>query len=333
MACRRLAALLLAAALGAGNAAMGAGPVPVLFPPDMQPTAADHALAARAEAIRPRLAGTPGQEAGNFLFNEWPRHCLAQLAGDRFVSRPKLEEARGIVTGLLETCEKGPDWPRPQPFTIPAATGPVTIDGKLDDAAWAGAATFTGAYPFNSATRTDAPATTFRLLHDDANLYFAFDCADRDIVAPTIPRDGQVYNDDCVEMFLMPDLAKRLYWEIVISPSGCLFDALHTKRMAGWGPEPGGEKQDLAGLRHAATVRGTVGDAADTDAGYTVEVAVPLAALPGFGATLAAAPRPLRLMLVRIDRNGEAFQPYAFQPLLSWGHNVWNHAEVTLAAP
>ena len=25
-------------------------------------------------------------------------------------------------------------------------------------------------------------------------------------------------------------------------------------------------------------------------------------------------------------RNGEQFQPYAFQPLLSWGHNIWNHA-------
>ena len=54
-----------------------------------------------------------------------------------------------------------------------------------------------------------------------------FACKDTDIVSPPMDRDGTVWSDDCGEMFILPELRLGTYWEIVIGPTGTLFDALH----------------------------------------------------------------------------------------------------------
>lgn len=86
------------------------------------------------------------------------------------------------------------------------ADGPVKLDGRLDEAAWAAAA------PIGSLTQTEpaegAPpgdATEVRVLRDDDNLYFGIRCFDRDpggIAATKMGRDGDLDGDDHVMVVL-----------------------------------------------------------------------------------------------------------------------------------
>ncbi len=291
------------------------------------PTAADKELATRAETAIALSKGTPGQEAGNFLQQDWPHDCVLMLKGERSANAGQLAAARATVLDLTQRAEAGPAWPKPPHVRIPRAPQAPVIDGTLDDPAWQTAAKFEGLYLFNTTAKVTAPATTWFVTWDDTYLYFAFDCADEDIVAPDMPRDQPVFAHDCVEMFILPDLRLGMYWELVIGPTGCLFDALHHKRFDGWGPV-GRPAENIVGLKFATKVKGTPNDPVNRDTGYTVEVAVPFKELPTY--TRGNPPQPgdiLRFMLVRLDENQGPMKPYAFVPLQSWGHNIWNHAE------
>jgi hypothetical protein len=129
---------------------------------------------------------------------------------------------------------------------------------------------------------------------------------------------------------VVPEFREGLYWELVVSPSGSVFDALHAKRFQHWGGDrrPG---ERLSGLKTGCAMRGKENGREGKDAGYRVEVAVPFREIPSY--TRGNPPQVgdvLRLMLVRLDKNGEGFKVYAFQPLLSWGHNIWNYARLEL---
>jgi len=287
-------------------------------------------LAERVDAAVAAVGSSPGREYANRLRSEHRPAWLAYFKGNAPKPKsPGQESVRQDIANLVELVEAGLHWPAPGTYTIPRASEPPQIDGKLDDQAWKHAAAWEGAYPFNKTEPTGQP-TAWRMLWDDKYLYFAFDCPDPDIVAPDRKRDDNVYSDDCVEMFILPDFRFRTYWEIVIAPNGSLFDSVECKNMHKWGCnlDPA---QDVSGLKHAQTIRGTLNNSDDTDQGYTVEVAVPFAELPGF---TRCAPEPgdrLHFMLVRLDRTNGQFKAYAFRPLQGWGHNIWNHAVMVLA--
>lgn len=287
------------------------------------------ALANRADAAMAAAGDGVGREYANRLRSEHRPAWLEYFKGKGpKPTWPTQDEARGDIEGLIGLIEAAKTWPAPGEFKIPKAAQAPAIDGNLDDEAWQKAATWTDIYPFNN-TAAEGPKTTWRVTWDDQYLYFAFDCDDVDVVAPERKRDEAVYSDDCVEMFILPDFQFRTYWEIVIAPNGSVFDSVECKDVDKWGCnlDPA---QDVAGMKHAQTVRGTINKSDDTDEGYTVEVAVPFSALPGYAR---AAPKPgqrLHFMLVRLDRSNGNFGAYSFRPLQGWGHNIWNHAIMEL---
>jgi len=296
-------------------------------PPVPDPALA--ALAAKADAAILAADAGVGREYANRLRSEHRPGWLEYFRGKGpKPAWPSQDEARGDIEGLIGLIEAAKTWPPPGEFKIPKAAQAPAIDGKLDDEAWKNAATWTDIYPFNKAD-AGGPQTTWRVTWDDQYLYFAFDCVDPDVVAPERKRDEAVYADDCVEMFILPDFQFRTYWEIVIAPNGSVFDSVECKDVDRWGCnlDP---TQDVAGLKHAQTVRGTINKSDDNDEGYIVEVAVPFSALPGY---TRAAPRPgqrLHFMLVRLDRSKGGVGAYSFRPLQGWGHNIWNHAIMEL---
>ena len=294
------------------------------------PTAEDRALAARVEAVAQMPENTPGQEAANSLLRDWPYGLVRVLTSTNPVPEAQLANARGTIRSLVETAEQGPTWPRPPSLRIPYCLWPPKIDGRLSDWSWRHALTLTGTYALNTTNLITSPQTTFRMMWDKNNLYCAFECEDADIEAPPIERDGQVYSADCVELFILPDFEKRQYWEIIISPTGSLFDALHTKKPRNWGMDSKPEKS-MEGLQIGRRIDGTPNNPADRDRGYVIEVAVPFKQLPGY--TDGKAPtrgQQLHLLLARFDRTGkDIVYTYPF-PVLSWGHNIWNYAPAEL---
>lgn len=326
--CRGLLLLSLSAFLfGPGYGVIHAEEAPAEKPRDDLA-----ALAARADKAVAAVGVSPGREYANRLRNDQYPGWFAFFKGEKKQpSWPSLNHAVADISNLVKMVEAGPQWPDPGLYSIPYASVKPAVDGNPDDPAWKNAWTWDKLYPFNSIDAA-GPGTVFKMLWDEDYLYVAFDCVDPDIIAPDRERDEAVFSDDCVEIFILPDFRFRAYWEIVIAPNGCIFDATHTKDIGKWGGSAD-PAQDMKGLKHVQQVRGTLNMSEDTDEGYTVQMAIPFDELPGYTRSPARSGDKLYFMLIRLDRSSESFKAYAFKPLQGWGHNIWNHAVMELMPP
>ncbi len=297
--------------------------------PTVAPTAEDKALATRTLAAARADENNMGRETANFLLRDWPGGLAKMLLGDTPATAKGLEFARGVLKGMLIPLERAQKWPTPATIKVPFAKTAPKIDGKLDDPAWKHARVLKGAYAFNETKKIDN--TTWKLLWDAQYLYVGVECKDADIIAPDVKRDGAVYDNDCVEAFVLPDMKTLQYWELEANPTGGLYDSRCTKKPDHWGGamDPAAT---MVGWQVAYTVKGTPNKPDDTDTGYTMEMAIPVTQLPGMTATsVFTKGETLHLLLARMDRSKGAFTAYAFLPTLSWTHNVWNYAPVELA--
>lgn len=298
--------------------------------PKEAPTDADKALAAKAIQLAEKCRDNLGREQSNFLLNDWPRYSVKFLAGEAVANHKQLVEARNRVTGFIEVLDKAKNWPQPPKMKIPYTKKAPVIDGKLDDKVWKKAWNSTDYYELNSDKLVKTPKQTWRMMWDEQYLYMSADCADTDIISPVLPRDGEVYNYDCVELFVMPDFANAEYWELEFGVTGSIYDSLCKKNLDHWGGV-NNTKAEMTGLKAAIVTNGTANKSDDKDTGYTVEIAVPFSQLPGYVAdSKLKSGQQMRVLLARMDKNTEDFKPYAAWPLLSWTHNIWNYATLEL---
>lgn len=291
---------------------------------------ADKALVARVDKIIRDVQGTPGQESANFISGEsWVHNLYLQLRGDSTATEKQLVFARSTISNIAETAERGINWKKPALVKTPYATIAPIIDGQINEAIWKQALIFDSSYPLSETGKITTPATTYRVLWDNDNLYFAFECADTDIIAPKTEADGTLYNDDCVEIFLLPDFKTAKYWEIIINPAQSVFDSLQTKLLDRWGPTSQVDAT-VKGIKVGYSVDGTLNKSDDKDTGYTIEVAIPFSQLPGYAEKKAAAGQQIFFLLARFDKTGKEIAFLYNQPLLSWGHNIWNYGQMEL---
>jgi hypothetical protein len=151
------------------------------------------------------------------------------------------------------------------------ATSRISIDGKLDDKAWESATRVDLIFPWESQTGAKQK-TTFRILWDDANLYVAYECEDRDIVAQFTERDDPTYRDDAVEIFINPRPSQTgLYVGLEMNVRAVLYDyVMYDSRYIM-------KRFNLQGVQLATHMRGTLNARGDEDQGWTLEVAIPWA--------------------------------------------------------
>jgi Carbohydrate family 9 binding domain-like len=164
---------------------------------------------------------------------------------------------------------------------------PITVDGKLDDAAWKKAEAITTWYPFEPEKAGPLTPSKVMLLWDADFIYVGFEFEDDDIYSYSSEADADLWLGDVAEIFFKPSTEKHMYYEFVMAPSGAMYDARYPSRGAGT------YERTLAwssGAKVATNLRGTDDDFTDDDQGYTVEVAIPLSAFaeagkPASGAT------------------------------------------------
>ena len=89
-------------------------------------------------------------------------------------------------------------------YEVTRASAPPTVDGRLDEAAWAAAPAVTLQFLWESQTGAKQ-MTRARLLWDAQALYVGFDADDTDITARFEQRDDPTYRDDAVEIFINPN--------------------------------------------------------------------------------------------------------------------------------
>ncbi len=165
-------------------------------------------------------------------------------------------------------------------YTCLKTTGPITIDGKLDEADWKNAAVIEPGFLFRPAPNATIPSTKVRFLWDDENLYVAFECEDLDIYSFGDQPDDHLWNGDVSELFIKPSKNNHHYYEFVVAPNGTLYDAHYPSRGAG------GLKRFISwssNAKIATQIRGTDNNWRDDDQGYTVEMAIPKSAFKDGG--------------------------------------------------
>jgi hypothetical protein len=239
---------------------------------------------------------------------------------------------------------------RPAPAAAPVATikelvaprlasgATITIDGKLDEPAWATAAA-TG--PFvNVGNGREEPSSALggsaKVLWDDAFLYVGVEAKDRTVRGgwPADAKDPHLWEKDTIEIMLDPDGDgdAKDYYEIQVNPQNLVFDTQYDgyNHPNGGGRGPFGHEEWSAKLVSAVVVQGSIDDDADKDQGYTVEVKIPWSS---FTKAAHAPPRPgdaWRVNFYAMQDNGGM----AWSPILGQGnfHRASRFGRITWGA-
>lgn len=196
--------------------------------------------------------------------------------------------------------------------TVPRAQATLRIDGVLDEPDWKAAP----ALELRDIKGQEAPKTTAQLLWDDRHLYVAFDCADTDVWATRKQRDDfDVWREEDVEVFIDPEGDGRDYYQFQVNPLGTRADLRFSDAVEGTKNTERSAEWNCKDWQVAVKVRGTVNQRADTDEGWTVEMAIPLSQLPCPASYAPRSGGEWRVNLHRIDRpKGRETAPL----LLAW---------------
>lgn len=186
--------------------------------------------------------------------------------------------AAGIVGIEGDTAASPIRRDTPLHYICMRAPSPPVVDGVLDDPSWAAAAWSQDFVDIEGSVRPlPAYRTRVKMLWDDEYLYVAVELEEPHVWGTLTERDAVIFHDDDFELFIDPDGDTHLYYELEINALGTVWDLLLVKPYRDGGPAI--DAWDIAGLRSAVRVRGTLNDPGDIDTGWTVELAVPWAVL------------------------------------------------------
>jgi Carbohydrate family 9 binding domain-like len=182
----------------------------------------------------------------------------------------------GVLAGLGGSDHKPADtgYIPPKGYVCHRASGPIKIDGKLDDPAWK-LAPWSDAFVDIEGDRKPRPPyrTRMKMLWDDECLYIAAELQEPHVWGTLTRHDSVIFHDNDFEVFLDPDGDSHLYAELEINALNTTWDLLLTK------PYKDGGKAinawEITGLRTAVHIDGTLNDPSDKDHGWTVEIAWP----------------------------------------------------------
>ncbi len=168
--------------------------------------------------------------------------------------------------------------------------GDITVDGRLDESAWAAATPLV----FSSYDGKPTPvlATGARMLWDAEALWLAFEVTDPDPFTPYSTRDAPLYESEALEIFIDADGDKDVYVELQSAFSNVHFDAAFA----------GGQRK---GMETAYNVDFTTASTA-TATGYVQEWRIPVGALRDVpGGAIAVGDR-WHINLFRLERIRDA---------------------------
>jgi hypothetical protein len=192
----------------------------------------------------------------------------------------------------------------PLSYECHRATSPIRIDGKLDDPAWKDAKWTSD---FIDIQGKDMPAPRFRtrvkMLWDDKYLYIAAELEEPNVTATLRKHDSVIFHDNDFEVFLKPLPQTKSYYELEINAFNTIWDLFLNKPYSEEGRPD--SSWDIAGLKTAVAIQGTINDPKDRDQGWTLEIAWPLDAF----ASRQNVPRPQSGTVWRINLSRVEWTP------------------------
>lgn len=179
---------------------------------------------------------------------------------------------------LAQTPKDSPYWSIiPNSYCCVRATTPITVDGRAEEAAWR-LAPWTADFVDIEGDVRDKPRfrTRVKMLWDDTHFYVYAELDEPHVWGRLMQRDTVIFQDNDFEIFVCPTGTNLTYYEIEVNALNTVWDLFLQKPYRDGGPAD--NSWDIAGLRSAVHVRGTLNDPTDVDDGWNVEVAIPWAA-------------------------------------------------------
>jgi len=165
--------------------------------------------------------------------------------------------------------------PHPRGYVCYRATGPILIDGRLDEPSWQ-AVPYSD--PFVDIEGDSRPQprlrTRVKMLWDDDYFYVAAELEEPHVWATLTKHDSYIFHDDNdFEVFIDPDGDSHNYCEFEINARNTGWDLLLTRPYKDGGQAIDG--WEMPGFKSAVHVDGTLNDPRDLDRGWTIEMAFP----------------------------------------------------------
>ena len=166
----------------------------------------------------------------------------------------------------------------PKSYNCPRAKAALTIDGKLNDTAWK-AAPWTDDFVDIEGAAKPLPRfrTRAKMLWNNEYLYIGAEMEEPDLKAKLTRHDSVIFHDNDFEVFLKPPSGTPGYYEFEINALNTSWDLFLNKPYSQKGKPD--NHWDIPGLKTAVALHGTLNDSGDKDRGWTVEIAIPWAAL------------------------------------------------------
>ncbi len=178
------------------------------------------------------------------------------------------------------------EWARMKPITPRGyvcyrAAQPPNIDGRLDEAAWQ-AVPWTEDFRDIEGDRRPKPRfrTRAKMLWDDKYFYIGAELEEPHVWGTLTQHDAVIFNDNDFEVFIDPNGDNLEYYEFEMNALNTTWDLFLPKPYKDDGRAD--NSWDIAGLKTAVHVNGTLNNPADRDTGWSVEIAIPWEALREF---------------------------------------------------
>jgi hypothetical protein len=163
-------------------------------------------------------------------------------------------------------------------YVCTRANSPIVIDGKLDEPAWQNAP---WTHDFQDIEGRVKPKPRFRtrakMLWDDNYFYVAAELEEPHVWATLTSHDAVIFQDPDFEVFIDPDADRHNYYEFEMNALNTTWDLLLKKPYVDGGPAL--NEWEIAGLKTAVHVNGTINKASDQDQSWSIEIAFPWKAL------------------------------------------------------
>jgi hypothetical protein len=166
----------------------------------------------------------------------------------------------------------------PRHYLCYRASGPISIDGRLNEKAWQDAP-WTEDFVDIEGDRRPRPRfrTRAKMLWDDYYFYVAAELEEPHVWATLTEHDSVIFQDNDFEVFIDPAGSNHNYAEFEINALNTGWDLLLRKPYRDGGK--GDNSWEIPGLKTAVHVEGTLNEPRDVDRGWTVEIAFPWAVL------------------------------------------------------
>lgn len=160
----------------------------------------------------------------------------------------------------------------PRSYVAHKITSPLKIDGKATEKAWENAP-FTDFFVDIEGKKTPQYATRIKMLWSEEYWYIFAQMQEPHVWANLRQRDTVIFYNNDFEVFADPDGDTHNYYELEINALNTAWDLFLTKPYREGAPIIDG--WDIQGLQSAVQVQGTLNNPADTDQGWTLEIAIP----------------------------------------------------------